>query len=287
MIMHPPCRRVLTLLTALVLCFRCAGAQDSRGPDAHTRTPPTDPRALVQRAVQTELKLDREDQSRWRYRDEERDKHLTSIVVQTDAGAVKRLVARNGHLLSADDVAAENDRLTLYIHDTAKLAKQKRDSESDDRSAAKLIAMLPDAFVWTPESESPDTTVLHFEPNPRFAPPDMEARVLSTMRGELAIDRRQFRIRTIRGTLTSDVMIGFGILGRLRQGGSFQVERREVAPGLWQITETHVHIEGKALMFKNIDQQQDEVQTDFQQVPGKTSLEQAVAMSRPGPDFVP
>ena len=281
--MHPFSRRGLALLTLLLLCLRVARTQDSRVQDA----PAQDSRALVQQAVQTELRLDREDRSRWRYRDDERDKHLTSIVVQTDAGSVKRLVARNGHLISGEEAAAENDRLTLYIHDTAKLAKQKRDSESDDRSAAKLITMLPDASLWTPQSETPETTVLHFEPNPRFSPPDMEARVLGTMRGELGIDRRQLRIRTIRGTLTSDVMIGFGILGRLRQGGSFQVERREVAPGLWQITETHVHIEGKALIFKNIGQQQDEVQTDFQQVPGKTTLEQAAVMSRPVPDFAP
>ena len=58
------------------------------------------------------------------------------------------------------------------------------------------------------------------------------------------------------------------------------MERREVAPGLWQITETHVHIEGKALFFKKIGQQQDEVQTDFTLVPEGTTLEQAAEMSK-------
>jgi predicted metalloprotease with PDZ domain len=58
------------------------------------------------------------------------------------------------------------------------------------------------------------------------------------------------------------------------------VERRQIAPKLWQITETHVHIEGKALFFKNIGQQQDEVQTDFTRVPGDTTLEQAAEMSK-------
>jgi hypothetical protein len=75
-------------------------------------------------------------------------------------------------------------------------------------------------------------------------------------------------------------MIGWGVLGRLRAGGTFRVERREIAPRLWQITETHVHIEGKALFFKNIGQQQDEVQTDFTLVPAGTTLEQAAEMSK-------
>ena len=100
------------------------------------------------------------------------------------------------------------------------------------------------------------------------------------MAGELVVDKGQNRIVTISGKLTQDVPIGWGLLGRLRQGGTFRVERREVAPGLWQITETHVHIEGKVLFFKNIGQQQDEVQTEFTQVPHGTTLEQAAEMSR-------
>jgi hypothetical protein len=42
-----------------------------------------------------------------------------------------------------------------------------------------------------------------------------------------------------------------------------------------------VHIVGKALLFKNIGQQQEEVQTDFTQVPAGTTLEQAAEMSKP------
>jgi predicted metalloprotease with PDZ domain len=51
-----------------------------------------------------------------------------------------------------------------------------------------------------------------------------------------------------------------------------------VAPGFWEITETHVHISGRALFFKTIGQQQDEVKTDFKLVPPGTTLEQAVEM---------
>jgi hypothetical protein len=104
--------------------------------------------------------------------------------------------------------------------------------------------------------------------------------VLGEMIGELVVDKGQNRIETISGRLGQDVMIGWGVLGRLREGGTFRVERREIAPRLWQITETHVHIEGRALFFKNIGQQQDEVQTEFTPVPGGTTLEQAAEMSK-------
>ena len=142
--------------------------------------------------------------------------------------------------------------------------------------------MLPEAFIWKVVSEDAQRFTLHFDPNPGFSPPDMQGRVLGTMAGTLVVNKSQHRIETISGKLTQDVTIGWGLLGRLREGGTFRVERKEVASGLWQIVETHVHIEGKALFFKTIGEQQDEVQTEFTQVPAGTTLEQAAEMSKPG-----
>ena len=170
--------------------------------------------------------------------------------------------------------------LEQFIHDPAKLAKQRKDGESDDKSATELLGMMPQAFTWTAEKTSDRNVLLRFAPNPAFRPPDMEARVMGSMAGEVLIDRAQHRIVTLSGRLTEDVMIGFGLLGRLRAGGTFRVERREVKPGFWQITETHVHIDGKALLFKTIGQQQDEIQTQWTQIPNGTTLERAVQLSR-------
>ena len=235
---------------------------------------------MVRRAVESEMAASRADQSRWRYRDEERDKGVVSIVVETDAGAVKRTFERGGKPLSFDQAVAEEDRIQEFIHDPAKLAKQRKDGAADDKSAAQLLGMLPEAFTWKIAGENGADVSLAFAPNPNFRPPDMESKVLGAMAGELVVDKRQQRIKTIRGRLTQDVMLGYGILGRMKEGGTFNVERREVKPGLWQITETHVHIDGKALFFKTIGQQQDEIQTEFRQVPGGTTLKQAAEMTK-------
>jgi hypothetical protein len=240
-----------------------------------------DARAIVQTAVKAELAADDNDHSRWRYRDHMKDANNVSIVVETDHGSVKRLIIRGGQPLSEEEARAEDARVQEFIHDPAKLAKQHKDATQDDKNARELMKMLPDAFLWKTESEDADKVTLHFEPNPGFYPPDMQSRVLGRMAGKLVVDKKQHRIVTMSGRLTEDVTIGWGLLGRLRGGGTFQVERREVAPGLWQITETHVHIEGKALFFKSIGQQQDEVQTEFTQVPGGTTLEKAAEMSKP------
>jgi hypothetical protein len=238
---------------------------------------------IVRIAMEAELTADLNDHSRWRYKDSQKDGTDTvSIVVETEHGAVKRVIERNGRPLNEAEARVEDERVREFIYDKDKLAKQKKDGQQDGKNAEALLRMLPEAFTWKVQSEDAKNMTLHFEPNPKFSPPDMQGRVLGRMAGELVVDKGQNRIATIRGKLTEDVTIGWGLLGRLREGGTFRVERREVTPGLWQITETHVHIEGKALFFKNIGQQQDEVQTEFTQVPNGTTLEQAAEMSKNG-----
>jgi hypothetical protein len=236
---------------------------------------------LLKVAVRTEIDADDHDHSRWRYRDEQRELKTISIVVQTDFGSVKRLISKDGRALTADEAREEDERLRKLIHDGSKLAKQKKDGAQDDKSARDLLEMLPDAFTWTMETQNASVVRLHFEPRPDFHPPTLQSRVLAAMNGVLVVDKAQHRIITISGRLTQDVTFGFGIFGRLMQGGTFRVERRQLAPGVWQITETHVNIEGKAMLFKSIGQQQDEIQTDYKAVPHGTTLEQAVEFSRP------
>lgn len=236
---------------------------------------------MVARAVHSELTADENDHSLWRYRDEQREQSKVSIVVETHQGSVKRLIEKNEQALSQAETQAEDARLQNFINDPEKLAKQKKDSANDDKNATTLLRMLPEAFIWTVQGRNGDTLTLHFEPDPNFDAPDMQSRVLSAMNGDMEVNEKQQRIQSISGRLTHDVTIGYGLLGRLHQGGTFHVIRREVAPNIWEITETHVHIEGRALLFKNIGQQQDEVQTDFTPVPGGTTLEQAIELSKP------
>ncbi len=239
-----------------------------------------DAKAIVTTAMQAELAADANDHSRWKYKDDQTDLGLVFIVVQTDQGSVKRLIRKGGQPLSEAEARNEEAKVQSLIRDPSAMEKQKKDAAQDGKSAAELLRILPEAFLWNLEREDAETITLHFVPNPGFNPPDIQSRVLGAMAGELVVDRGQHRIETISGRLTQDVTIGWGLLGRMKQGGTFRVERRQVAPGLWQITETHVHIEGKALFFKNIGQQQDEVQTEFTRVPAGTTLEQAAEMSK-------
>jgi hypothetical protein len=215
--------------------------------------------------MHAEMEADKTDRSIWTYRDHDStpDADGTYLTIETRQGTLRRLIALNGQPLSPSAATAETERIEAYVHDLSAQAKARKNSAHDDAQAAELLQMLPDAFIWSKVSETPDLITLGFQPNPKFSPPDMESRVLAAMGGELVIARNGNRIRTLRGQLTYNVLIGFGVLAKMYKGGTFDVERRLVGDGHWQITETHVHIGGHALLFHSIGQQEDEVKTEW------------------------
>jgi hypothetical protein len=119
---------------------------------------------------------------------------------------------------------------------------------------------------------------LKFRPNPKYRPSSNEAKVFHNMEGVLLIDAKQTRLATLSGKLSSDVDFGFGILGKLEKGGTFEVVQSEVAPKDWEVSFLDVHISGRALFFHSIGEQQHEVRSQFKPVPSGLSLAQAASL---------
>jgi len=241
----------------------------------HAQTSQPQAQQAIETAVQSELAAAKNDHSNWRYRDSDvgPDKNAIYDQIETPQGSLKRMIELNGQPLTGQARADETDRIAEYVNDPAEQAKRHKAAAHDDAQAETLLKMLPTAFLWTIASETPEYLTLDYRPNPAFDPPDYEARVMGTMAGQVIIAREGNRIRTLRGSLTQDVKFGFGLFGRLNQGGTFDIERRQIIPGHWQITESHVHIGGRALLFKNIGQQDDEVKTDWHPSPAHTRHE--------------
>lgn len=138
--------------------------------------------------------------------------------------------------------------------------------------------MLPEGFLYQYEADEGRNIRLSFRPNPKFRPPTTEAKVFHAMEGMMLVDATEKRLVELRGQLTRDVVFGWGILGRLYAGGTCDVQQTEVAPGHWEATLIDVHIRGKALFFKTINEQQHEVRSNFRQVAKNMTLQQAAEM---------
>jgi hypothetical protein len=248
-------------------------------PLAHGQTP----QQIIQQVVDTERAENRNDHSNWIYLDHsvKPKEQLLRWVGTTPHGNVDRILVKDGHELAEPE---QQTFIQKFVHDPHAQKKQMTENAHDYQQIDDILRLLPEGFIWTVLRTTPEETTLHFVPNPAFHPPTHEARVFAAATGDLVADNRQHRIRSVHGTLLHDVTFGGGLLGRLKQGGSFTIEQQQVAPSLWQLTLIHIHLDGSALLFKSISFQEDDDRSRFTQELANPTLDQAASavMQQPG-----
>jgi hypothetical protein len=232
------------------------------------------PQQIIQQAANAERTADQNDHSNWIYL-EESDKpkeHVLQWVAATQRGNVERVLEKDARQLPENE---QRELIQKYLHDPRAQKKQVEEDSHDNKQIDDLLKLLPEAFIWTQTGATATTTSLHFEPAPNFHPPTREARVFSSMTGDLVVDNQQHRICKVKGHLMHDVTFGGGLLGRLKERSSFALEQQQVGPSLWELTAIHVHLEGNALLFKSVSLQQDDKRSKFQPQAADATLEQA------------
>ena len=232
-----------------------------------------------------EVDAQKQDHALWSYRETKREDGKLKLydVYQTRQGEIDRLIAVGGRPLSSDQLAKEDLRIQGVISDPAQVRQRQKKQHDDGEQAHKLMRMFPDAFSFRYDGNDGGFVRLRFSPNPNFRPPDHAAMVFHHMQGTVLVDAGQRRLAAIDGKLTSEVKFFGGIFGYLEKGGTFNVEQKEVAPQVWEVSVMHVHMSGKALLFKTIDVQEDETYSDFKSVPTDTSLAQAAQRLKEAP----
>ncbi len=235
---------------------------------------------LVRQVVANETQLVDSDHSHWIYRQHhvEDGKDTLKECVDTDQGALCRLIAEGGHPLSQSEQAKEKERLAELVKNPERQRKLQEARKKDGDQALKMLKMLPNAFHYEYAGAEGDLVKLKFVPNPEFTPPDRESRVFHAMVGFMWVDRDAKRLVELSGKLTRDVDFGFGLLGHLYRGGTFQVKRADVGDGHWETTLLDVKIRGKALFFKTINADQRETTDNFAKAPGKLTMAEGMKM---------
>ena len=266
---------ILRFLVPILLVFTFAA-----GPPARAQSPAD----IVRQVVRNELDADANDHTSWMYKDayQSPDKNIVKMVIETHQGNLSEIVEDHGHPPSAQEHQADLNKIHQMLTDPSYRARLKQNEQHDGQQARDLLKLLPTAFIWKIDRRENGDVTLSFHPDPNFSPPSMSAKVLSAMSGTIVVDEQGMRLKLIDGHLDQPVTFAWGLLGKIDAGGRFTVVRTEIAPGEWQITQTHVHISGHALFFKTIGDQEDEVTSDYHRVPGDTTLEKAADMLQNG-----
>ncbi len=232
---------------------------------------------LLRRVVNSELKAQANDQSHWMYEIKAgfSGKEQVKVAVQTREGYLDRLRFVNGQPITPEQEKQEDQRIARLLKSPDEQKKQRRAQEQDAQKTERLFKMLPDGVTASYGKRQGGLVEILFEPNRNFHPPSHEAAVFHAMAGRIWINTRENRLVEIEGHLTRGVKFGGGLLGHLDKGGEFHVKQSEVAPSLWEIALLHVNMHGKALFFKTIAVQENEVRTNFQRVPDNMTLSEA------------
>lgn len=244
---------------------------------------------LVRRVVANELKAESQDNSHWLYRlrtEKPNAPEEVEEVIQTKDGEIKRPLLINGKQPTDEQQRRGDAQLQDLLHHPEKLHKSQRDAREDEERSARLLQMLPQAFLFQYGERQGDVVQLNFKPNPRFIPPSREAKVFHAMEGSIRLDVKENRLAEISGHLTHEVKFGGGVLGHLDKGGQFYVKQERVAPGFWELTALNVEMNGKALFFKTISVRQKYFRSDFRKVSDDLTVAQGIRILReqPGPE---
>ncbi|HWA96074.1 MAG TPA: hypothetical protein VG844_15850 [Terracidiphilus sp.] len=234
---------------------------------------------LVREVVANELN-DHARHGFWRYwiASNDADGRRVSEQIETAQGPVRRLLSRDGHELSEDAEQDEEERLRSLASSETAQAHRLQSYEEDERRVGRILALLPDAFVYADDGMVNGQRRLRFRPNPAYDAHGVEARIFHAMKGELVLDPQQKRLIRLEGRLSENVDFGFGLLGRLNKGGWFLMERTAVSASEWKTVRLEIHMTGRALMVKAIARETSETRGGFTAVPAGLSTRQAAEL---------
>ncbi|MGA8761534.1 MAG: hypothetical protein WB562_01480 [Candidatus Sulfotelmatobacter sp.] len=231
---------------------------------------------LVNVVIANEL-ADRAERRRWMYLIEKQDgkQTLTEEQVETKDGPIFRLLAIDGRPLDHDQRQQDKLRIDSFLHNPSEQLKVKRAHDEDEQKLETLMQRMPDAFLYDYDGIEGSFVKIKFRPNPNYNPPTYEARIVHSLAGTILIDSQQKRLVKLSGQLISPVEFGYGLLGRIDNGGTVEIGRAEVGPSQWKTTLIHIQLSGRLVLFKTISKQEYEIRSDFRPVPDDLSLPQA------------
>ena len=196
--------------------------------------------------------------------------------IDTVDGPVLRLLSVDGHAPSPSELKQDNDRLRdLRENPKARLTLNKN-RKAEEKKVDDLLHVIPDIFLFEDQGPQEGLERLTFAPNPAYRPETYEETALHAMSGLVLIDLREKRLAGFSGTLTQQVNFGHGLLGHINKGGTIEVNRVRLSPGLWGTSLFRTDFDGRFAIFKSISKHLDETRNDFEPVPSDTDIQRAL-----------
>jgi len=264
-----------------------AAAQAAPGPAAVVSMD-VPARSWVESAAQNELQIIKDNGKlplRFRVHKIDSKGDIIREVIETRDGNVARLVERNGQKLTAEEDAAERDRLKEILASPGDFIRHHKRDDPIRTDSLQLVSQMPQAMIFTyvpgqPQLQGASSRqiVIDFEPDTKYQTAETIDNLLTGVKGRMWIDAQSHHMVRIEGRITHPVNFGWGIVGKIGEGGTIVLEQAQAnASGdRWVYSQLNTHLSMRFFLVKTVEMNDKMIQYDFRPLPAVMSVQEAV-----------
>lgn len=199
-------------------------------------------------------------------RDRTKDGDKTYSVTMLYGTPYERLVAVNGHPLSAGQQKEEQRKYEAEIekrqHESPeekskRIAKYNAERKRDQTMLDQMTSAFDFHVIGNRTLKGHKVYVLRATPRKGYRPPNRDSEVLTGMQGTLWIDHDTFQWVKVEAHVTNPVRIE-GFLAKVEPGTRFELEKKPVADDIWMAAHFAMKSDAKVmLLFPHRDQEDD------------------------------
>jgi hypothetical protein len=232
---------------------------------------------LIGDACHNELQ-EREKRTLWSYVAERHSNNhvFREQVIETVDIPVRHLLTVDGYPPTSLQLKEEDDQHRELLNNASRRHAIQKQQDNDDKKMEELLRLIPEIFVFEDQGKEGQSEKIAFHPNPGFKPKSYEQRILHALDGSVFIDLHDKRIARLSGSLGTTVEFGYGVIGHVERGGSTEITRVHLSPGIWKTSAEKIDLEGRFVVLKTINKHQDESRTGFESVAPDTTFAQAL-----------
>ncbi|GMR23316.1 MAG: hypothetical protein BMS9Abin37_1734 [Acidobacteriota bacterium] len=183
----------------------------------------------------------------------------TFLVTPSAGGEYRRLVARDGHSLSARDEAKQERKLEKHIEKQLRLSEQEREQKTRDKIEARVkryrtrLKEALEVYDFDPLADEvldgETVRVFRFTPKPGYKGHSRWTRVLARMEGAVWIDAERNQLAKLSLVFTRDLKFLGGVFGGVSKGTQVTVigAMRE---NLWMLDSADVSLNARLYFLK-------------------------------------
>lgn len=180
---------------------------------------------------------------------------------------IRRLIAKNGKALSADEQAKVDKNVEKQLIELENKAAKKEariatttsgEESGDEEKRISLAELLRASVLINPRYEQfrgRDVIVFDFEPNPDFDFKNVKSilKFFGKTAGVIWIDAQDKQVARLEAVLADNFRVGGLLLANMKKGAAFTIENSRVNNEIWLPSQIDLNLSVKVLLVKGIN----------------------------------